>query len=289
MDTGFKYNIREFQTHILGLLDVMDKVCREHGLTYYMIGGTMLGAVRHKGFIPWDDDLDVAMFRKDYDILLEHYREWLPDRYSILSFESNKDYSRHFAKLEDKSTTLVERFYLKRLAGVYLDIFPLDDVPDNRLLRWWHYRRFKSCEKKLYYAYRDPYKHGNGLSSRLIASFQKRVSKERLHARLHKILTEYDGKANCSCCMAHGGFNPIPKDVYGTPALYEFEKGFYMGPAMADRYLTCSFGNDYMELPPVEKRESHLFHYCDYHNGYETADFDELKRRYEEYKKSETV
>lgn len=289
MDNGFKYDIKEFQAHILGLLDVMDKVCREHGLSYYMIAGTLLGAVRHKGFIPWDDDLDVGMFRKDYDLLLEHYREWLPERYTILSFESDKEYSRHFAKLVDRNTTLVDRFHLRRLSGVFMDIFPLDDVPDNKLLRHWHYRRFRTCEKLLYYAYRDPYKHGNGLSARLMVLFQKLSSREKLHARLHKILTEYDGKPHCSCCMAHGGFNPIPKDVYGTPVQYEFEKGSYMGPALPAEYLTCTFGSDYMQLPPVEKRETHGFHYCDYDHGYETANFDELKRRYEEYKKSETV
>lgn len=285
MDAGFRYDIREFQTHILGLLDVMDDVCRKHGLKYYMIGGTMLGAIRHQGFIPWDDDLDVAMFRKDYDILMAHYREWLPERYSILSFESNHDYYRHFCKLEDKNTTLVERFHIRRLAGVYLDIFPMDDVPDNRFLRWWHYRRFALYDKLLYFANRDPYKHGYGLSSKLIAFFQRHISIDKLYAKRHKILIEYNGKKGCSCCMAHGGFNPIRKEVFGTPGLYKFENGSYWGPADAKTYLSLSYGNDYMELPPVDKRVSHLFHYCDYDHGYETADFNELKRRYEELTK----
>lgn len=286
MESHFKYDIREFQMHILGLLDVMDDVCRKHGLTYYIIGGTLLGSVRSQGFIPWDDDLDVAMFRDDYEMLLAHYREWLPERYSIQSFESNRDYSRHFGKLEDRNTTLVERFHLRRMEGVYLDIFPLDDVPDNRMLRWLQYRRYRLFDKLLYFAYRDPYKHGDGFSSRMIAFFQKRMSRERLHSRMKAILTRYNGKKRCSCCMTHGGgYIAIPKTAYGKPAMYKFENGSYCGPADAVTYLTLSYGKDYIIPPPPEKRETHYFQYCDFDRGYETASFDELKRLYDEQKK----
>lgn len=286
MDSHFKYDIRDFQMHILGLLDVMDEVCRKHGLTYYIVGGTLLGSVRSQGFIPWDDDLDVAMFREDYEILLAHYREWLPERYSIQSFESNKDYSRHFAKLEDRNTTLVERFHLRRLEGIYLDIFPLDDVPDNRVLRWLQYRRYRLFDKLLYFCYRDPYKHGDGFSSRMIAFFQKRMSKERLHGRMKAILTRYNGKKKCSCCMTHGGgYTAIPKTAYSKPAVYKFENGSYWGPADSVTYLTLSYGKDYLTPPPPDKRETHYFQYCDFDRGYETASFDELKKLYDEQKK----
>ena len=76
---------KELQKYILDILLAIDKVCREHNLTYYLIAGTMLGAVRHKGFVPWDDDADVALPRKDYNILVKHANEWLPKRYELVS------------------------------------------------------------------------------------------------------------------------------------------------------------------------------------------------------------
>ena len=84
-----EYNIRELQLRILETLKAVDNVCREHNLRYYIWAGTMIGAVRHKGFIPWDDDLDIAMPRPDYDRLIEHAAEWLPKPYEMVCAEND--------------------------------------------------------------------------------------------------------------------------------------------------------------------------------------------------------
>ena len=76
---------RELQKYILDMLLAIDKVCREHNLCYYLIAGTLLGAVRHKGFVPWDDDADVALPREDYNEFVKHANEWLPERYELVS------------------------------------------------------------------------------------------------------------------------------------------------------------------------------------------------------------
>ena len=78
------YEIRPLQLRILEILGAVDKTCREHNLHYYMWAGTMIGAIRHKGFIPWDDDLDIAMPRPDYDQLIAHCKEWLPEPYEMV-------------------------------------------------------------------------------------------------------------------------------------------------------------------------------------------------------------
>lgn len=283
MKDCFHYDIRDFQIHLLDVLDALDTVCREHGLTYYLLGGTLLGAVRSGGFIPWDDDVDVGMMRADYDLLMEHAAEWLPARYAMVSYMTNPDVSRHFAKLEDRNTTLVERFHLKKVGGLYVDIFPLDAVPDNVLSRRIHVARFKYVERLLYYAYRDPYKHGKGLSAAFYKLIQRCVSKEKLHARLQKIAKEYNGRENCSGVITHSSFRPVPAETYGKPALYRFENREYWGPADAVPYLTINYGEDYIVPPPPEKRETHYFQYCDLDHGYDTADFDELKTLYKQY------
>ena len=98
------YNIRELQVRILGILLEFDKVCKEHGLRYCICGGTMIGAVRHKGFIPWDDDLDVSMPRPDYEKLIAHCHEWLPKQFEFVCAENDPNYPLPFGKIQDAST-----------------------------------------------------------------------------------------------------------------------------------------------------------------------------------------
>ena len=106
------YSVKQIQERILSIMLVIDKVCREHNITYYLSDGTMLGAVRHGGFIPWDDDADMAMPRADYERFIEHGSEWLPEPYELLCVEKNKKCSGTFLKVIDGSTTLIERWGL---------------------------------------------------------------------------------------------------------------------------------------------------------------------------------
>ena len=123
------YDIRILQRKIISNLEAIDAVCREHGLRYYLWAGTMLGAVRHKGFIPWDDDMDICMPRPDYEQIISHWREWLPQPYEVIAPETDPTYPYPFAKIEDASTTVLERPDFKFLEGVYIDVFPIDGAP----------------------------------------------------------------------------------------------------------------------------------------------------------------
>ena len=110
------YDIRPLQLRILKNLLAVDKVCKEHNLRYYIMAGTMLGAVRHKGFIPWDDDLDIGMPRADYDLLMANAKEWLPKPYEAVCAENDKEYPLPFAKVQDANTTLIERMEFRKAA-----------------------------------------------------------------------------------------------------------------------------------------------------------------------------
>ena len=108
-------------------------ICTKLKLRWFAQGGTVLGAVRHQGFIPWDDDLDIGMPRADYDLLMTNAKEWLPEPYEAVCAENDKEYPLPFAKIQDADTTLIERMHLKYLGGVYIDVFPLDGVPTGRM------------------------------------------------------------------------------------------------------------------------------------------------------------
>ncbi len=269
----YHYDLREFQLRSVCLLEAIDKVCKEHHIHYYIIAGTLLGAVRHQGFIPWDDDMDIALMRDDYDLLMEHACEWLPAPFSIVNFKNCEHYPKYFAKIEDTSTTVVERLYLGYAGGIYMDIFPLDKVPDNKFRRNMHFRRFNFMRKLLYFVYRDPYKHGKGVRSLLPRVIQSLCTKQGLHNRCEKILTEYRHDPNCHYVMTHDdGYKAYKAEIFGEPSTLTFEGVTADAPKVPDGFLSVLYGSDYMQLPPEDKRRSHFHDYCDLNKPY--AEFD---------------
>ena len=113
------------------MLKAVTDLCDSNGLTYYLYCGTLLGAVRHKGFIPWDDDLDICLIHPDYKQLIAHWHDWLPAPYEVISAENDPTYPYPFAKIEDASTTVLERPDFPFLEGIYIDVFPIDGVPTD--------------------------------------------------------------------------------------------------------------------------------------------------------------
>ena len=123
-------------------LDLLQKTadfCKENGIRYYLCGGTLLGAIRHKGYIPWDDDIDISMPRPDYDRFISMFNKPEND-YQVIDMSNNKKYGLPFAKVHDTRTFVDELQYTKDQFGVYIDIFPIDGVGEDeqvlRILRW---------------------------------------------------------------------------------------------------------------------------------------------------------
>lgn len=262
------YDIKRLHQRLLNILLTFDKVCSEHGLRYCICGGTMIGAVRHKGFIPWDDDLDVSMPRPDYEKLIAHCREWLPEPFEFVCAENDPLYPLPFGKIQDASTTLIERRHLYYLGGCYIDIFPFDAYPDNTFMRRLQCMRYFWLKKMLYLVHRDPFRHGHGPSSWLPRLVRRLYTMPGIQRKIRRVLTRYDyDKAGLVASYTDGYRKIMPKKVMDTYGPFDFEGHTVQGIADYDPYLKVMYG-DYMTLPPVEDRWQHDFDYLDLDHPY---------------------
>lgn len=252
------------------IMDCIHRICVNNGLTYYMIGGTLLGAVRHKGFIPWDVDIDIAMPRADYDQLRKLCVEQtlLDDKYYYCDYLTRKNYPRPHAIICDKNTRIFMKHdalnHYTEQTGVYIDIFPLDNAPDDEKLREKQTKRLMNL--RLFKAYRMPYSYSYKkhiiFAHRCVSVALSLVSSVyAVNKRQQKEMCRYNGEqTKCLCSMASQYAYKkqcMPREIYGTPVLLPFERKEYYAPEGYVEYLTRLYGN-YMELPPVEKRQSNL-------------------------------
>lgn len=264
------YDIRPLQLRILDILMALHKVCQEHNLRYYLWAGTMLGAVRHKGFIPWDDDLDIAMPRKDYDLLMVHAAEWMPEPMEIVAYETDKEYPLPFAKIQDGSTTLIERMHLKYLGGIYMDVFPLDGMPKSMLQRRLHFIHYQWLKRAQYFVHRDPYRHGHGPSCWIPLLMRKFYTGDEIQQKMHRLQCQWDYDQSDFIVDHDDGLKGVmPKSLLGEPTPVLFEGQMVMGVQNPDKYLTQKYG-DYMTIPPGPKQRQHNFHLLDLEHSYKS-------------------
>lgn len=267
---------RELKPMLTEMLAWFHRVCTRNGLRYYVLGGTMLGAVRHQGFIPWDDDIDVGMPREDY-IRLERILSRCPDpRYRLETPNSSvEDFWYPFAKLYDTRTTLVENTRYQTRRGIYLDIFPLDGAGNSRWEAKAHFAPIK-WRRKLLLAMTTGIRTGRSLPKNLAVCVLRclpewLVDKKKL---LHVIDRRSAGLAYGDCSWVGNMMGAwmerelMPKAILGTPREYVFEGLTIWGPEDFEGYLTSLYGN-WRELPPVEQRKSrHDFGYMDLERSY---------------------
>ncbi len=245
----------------------IDEICRRHNLTYFAIGGTALGAVRHQGFIPWDDDIDVGMPRKDYEAFLKCAASELPEEYHIQNFFTEPAAPFYFTKIRKNNTRFVE-FYLKDEnihQGIFVDIFPFDNVPKNPTLCKLHFR----VSRFLYQLFLS-----KSLTTVCSSRFeQKDNDKTKIRKVLHFMLTPIPKSwlfhlLDHSVQMFNGQecdeishivrrrLRVYLKDLYPITYL-PFGSDHMPVPNNYDAYLKAQFGS-YDKLPPEDKRYGHL-------------------------------
>ena len=250
-------DIHELRQIQMGILDEVHQYCEAHGLRYFLSSGTLIGAVRHKGYIPWDDDIDISMPRKDYDIFVRDFKD-PSGRYSVMNPKTEKEYYYTFAKVVDERTIMLEDEVAGYEIGIYMDIFPIDYVPDDENKR----KRLFRLKYLLYKIRRCKLSHVNPYASRLAFYFYRYlpVTVSVLEWWIESLVISKK-ETNRVCNMSEAG--PRYDHSYSASSIadsidIEFEGKMYKTMVGYDEYLTASYG-DYMTLPPVEKRETHHF------------------------------
>jgi lipopolysaccharide cholinephosphotransferase len=269
---------QDIQKNILKNFYALHQFCNNNGIRYYVIGGTLIGAVRHSGFIPWDDDIDIAIARPDYDRLLglaDKFHEQSNGRYRICHPGNDKDYFYQFAKSYDTQTTVTEDIMNKFTRGLWVDIFPLDATFSTPLLRKIHYRIIKTliilCALKVgaFPTPKDFVKRNlKWLVHKLIP-----ISLNAFNALITHLLTikKFTDTSYIGNFVGVWGYKEIcRKQLFDEVIKLKFETFNVNVPAGYDEYLSAIYGH-YMTPPPPEERNSrHSMAYINLNKSYET-------------------
>lgn len=248
-----KIELKEFQTKQLILLDEIDSVAKKLKIKYYLIGGTLLGAVRHKGFIPWDVDCDIAFIRNDYEKILEYYQKNSSKQFT-LSTLNNKGHRSPHAILYANDTLLIIKGQEKQ-KQMFLDIFPLDFPPKNEENQKKQAKKLKLLKTILGLKQAIRFETNSNFKfllkktvSLLLAPISYKFVLKQIDYTIKKY-NEVDDNYLVSMC-SHYSYEKqkMLKSIYGNAKRIKFENKEYYAPEQADKYLKKIYG-DYMEIP----------------------------------------
>ena len=248
-----KQGLRQLQMIELNLLKIFDQICRKNKLTYWIAYGTLLGAVRHGGFIPWDDDVDVCMPIEDYNKFIEIAESELPEYILLCYKHKGSGYNKLFAKLMDRRTTLVEKFDALcdgEFRGIYLDIFPYVKYPNisERTTYFLTKKMLSLCCRKNAYQKISVYNVVRWIALSLIFALFRAV---------WRILSFGNTGPYMELIPEDNGYvKRVHRDVIFPLKSLTFEGTSFPVPCNPDEYLRIMYG-DYMTLPPIEKRTPH--------------------------------
>ncbi len=254
-------DLKKLQGILLEMLLEVDRICKMHDISYSLIGGTLLGAVRHGGFIPWDDDLDLSMLRADYERFREACREDLnADKYFFQDDTTDPEYRWGYARIRRKNSEFVRlgQEHLKMQTGIFLDIFVGDNIPDFYPLRALHCF-YCFCLRKVLYSETGAVSEKNALKRgiyRLLRHIPARFVFRRLKGlrRWNKKETKY--LRNLTFPPPKGGKFGFLRAWYTENTVLAFEGHRLPAIRRYPEYLAFKYGN-YMTLPPPEKRHWH--------------------------------
>ena len=266
--------IRKIQSLELKTAMELKRICEKHNIRYFLIGGTLLGAVRHGGFIPWDDDMDIGMLRPDYERFLKVCESDLSDEYLLQTWDTDPEFPMSYAKIRLKGTKCVEVFAENSRSenkGLFVDIFPFDNAPDDPRERQKQAWRYYFCKRLLWI------KKGVGksmmqesLRQRIrycifwlvsclfrykdVKRYFRKVQQKYNHLNTQNVVTDGAYSYHKECLRREWVTNLAPVD---------FESEIFMACQDRHAYLEHRYG-DYMTPPPEEKRKGHSFASVDF-------------------------
>lgn len=256
--------LREMQLKSLEMFRYLKAFCSEHDLLVYLCGGCCIGALRHRGFIPWDDDIDVMMPREDYERLAELWPKYADtSRYSYLRSSESLVTGDLMAKICDNNTTCVTVYQqdLDIPQGLTLDIIPLDGCPSNRARR--RIQKIWALIFALFCAQSVPENHGSLVAfgaKTLLSIFDGKRIRHKIWRYAERRMSRYP-ISECDLitelCSGPGYMkNEYPADIFAAAVLKDFEGEKMPLPQGYDEYLRIAFG-DYMQMPPKDKQKPH--------------------------------
>lgn len=265
---------RKYNTKLIGILNKIMNICEENNIHWFVGYGACIGAIRHKGCIPWDDDIDVCMPRPDYDRFVEICKQSEMGEYELANIYETPYYFEHFVRMYDKNSTLYFSTLYTHVSGVFIDIFPMDGAGDGNVsanLKRFCFWRTVSRYSRFYYP--KSYKYNLLKAGRLdkvflmglTSLFRKPIQKLSLK-KIEKTIRKYPYESSKYCLFyvdVYGMRNVVPKKWIEDTIWVPFENIQVRIPKYYHEYLTHIYG-DYMTPPPVEKRDDrHVFAFLD--------------------------
>lgn len=264
-------SLEEMQEIELGILKYIKSVCEQNGLRYYLAYGTLIGAIRHQGFIPWDDDVDIMMPREDYNRFVRITNENPDKTYKLMSYETCGEFTSFLPKVIDTRTTLIQNngFIEKINLGVYVDIFVLDGIGntyDEAVKKYQQvynsYKKWLYCDTKVFIPNSRNYIKD---ILRFIRNLPYKFNSIRFYLdKLSKVVQELDYDNSLYVCQTGLMFKKHKKHIYLKTDIDEgvdvqFAGDYFKAPSNYDALLRQNYG-DYMKLPPESERISHHYY-----------------------------